>query len=51
MFKKRSVKQGSEEDYEALKAQITSYINYMEATCNHAHFATDFLVSVQIQEW
>ncbi|KAF8236031.1 hypothetical protein L208DRAFT_1391459 [Tricholoma matsutake] len=31
------------EDRETLKAQITAYINYMEATCNHAHFATDFL--------
>lgn len=43
----RGINQG--EDRETLKAQITAYINYMEATCNHAHFATDFLVSAQIE--
>jgi len=48
MFCDRGVKRG--EDREALEAQITAYIKYTEATCNHAHFATDFLVSIQIQE-
>jgi hypothetical protein len=42
----RGIKQGG--DCDALKTQIAAYINYAEATCNHAHFATEFLVSVQI---
>jgi hypothetical protein len=43
----RGMEQG--EDHATLKAQIIAYINYMEAMCTHAHYATDFLVSSHAQ--